>query len=206
MYLQYGCGLCAPDGWVNFDASPTLRLQKIPLVGSLLPLPVRFPKNVRYGDITKGLPVKYNSCKGVYCSHVLEHLSLEDCRAAINNTYKMLAPGGIFRLIVPDLEVMARVYVRAIDTGETSPAISFVKDTILGTERRSRGLKGILTSVYGNSHHLWMWDYRSLETILKYAGFSSVRRCVFNDCADKMFLKVEEEGRFRNAVAIEAKR
>ena len=25
IYVQYGCGLCAPKEWVNFDVSPTLR-------------------------------------------------------------------------------------------------------------------------------------------------------------------------------------
>ncbi|HEX6859864.1 MAG TPA: hypothetical protein VF138_06660, partial [Caulobacteraceae bacterium] len=58
LYVQYGCGLSAPDGWLNFDASPTLRLQRLPLVGRLLTRGrVRFPEAVRYGDITRGLPL-----------------------------------------------------------------------------------------------------------------------------------------------------
>ena len=35
MYIHYGCGLDAPKEWINFDASPTLRLQKTPLLGLL---------------------------------------------------------------------------------------------------------------------------------------------------------------------------
>jgi len=27
-YIQFGCGLCGPPGWSNFDAIPTLWLQK----------------------------------------------------------------------------------------------------------------------------------------------------------------------------------
>ena len=34
-YVQYGCGLSAPNEWINFDVSPTLRIQKIPIIGSL---------------------------------------------------------------------------------------------------------------------------------------------------------------------------
>ncbi|MCI5142460.1 MAG: methyltransferase type 11, partial [Candidatus Electrothrix sp. ATG1] len=30
-FIHYGCGLSAPESWLNFDASPTLRLQRIPL-------------------------------------------------------------------------------------------------------------------------------------------------------------------------------
>jgi hypothetical protein len=69
-YVQYGCGLSAPAEWINFDVSPTLRIQKIPILGGLLKgrLNTRFPDNVRYGDIIKGLPVADNSCDGLYCS------------------------------------------------------------------------------------------------------------------------------------------
>ena len=80
-YLQFGCGLSSPERWRNFDASPTLRFERIPVVGTLYNKnTVRFPKNVEYGDIVKGLPVLDESQCGVYCSHVLEHLSLGDCR------------------------------------------------------------------------------------------------------------------------------
>lgn len=78
-YVQYGCGLSAPNEWQNFDASPTLRFERLFLIGHLYTKSKsRFPKNVKYGDIVKGLPVFIDSCKGVYCSHILEHLSLSD--------------------------------------------------------------------------------------------------------------------------------
>ena len=28
VYMQYGCGLCGPSEWLNFDASPVLRCSK----------------------------------------------------------------------------------------------------------------------------------------------------------------------------------
>src|SRR5687767_6441655 len=109
LYVQFGCGLSAPDGWLNFDSSPTLRAQRLPLIGSAIARAsdTRFPEAVRYGDIVTGLPVADGSCKGVYASHVLEHLALEDMRTALRNTWKILEPGGVFRLVVPDLELMA---------------------------------------------------------------------------------------------------
>lgn len=64
LYVQYGRGLSAPIEWKNFDVSPTLRIQKAPLIGGLLKgrLNVVFPSNVLYGDIIKGLPIQDNSC------------------------------------------------------------------------------------------------------------------------------------------------
>ena len=88
--VQYGCGLSAPEHWINFDASPTLRLQRIPLFGKLAKK-VDFPKTVKFGDITKKLPgIKQGTCDAIYCSHVLEHLSLQDFRIALRHSFELL--------------------------------------------------------------------------------------------------------------------
>ena len=206
IYVQYGCGLSAPAAWINFDISPTLRIQKTPIINTLLKnqMNTRFPENVRYGDIVKGLPIDANSCDGLYCSHVLEHLSLQDFRKALRNSYKILKTGGIFRCVVPDLEYAARNYLQRLDNAESDASIQFMSGTLLGIEKRPRGLKEQIGNMFGNSHHLWMWDRKSLSEELKAAGFQSVRPCKFNDSSDEMFKLVEEEGRFGHAAAIES--
>lgn len=102
-YVQFGCGWSAPDGWLNFDASPTLRFERLPVVGRLYTRNAkRFPANVIYGDIVRGLPLTENSCQGMYCSHVLEHLALGDLDRALKNVHRYLklgAPSGLSFLI-----------------------------------------------------------------------------------------------------------
>lgn len=203
LYIQYGCGLCAPKEWLNFDASPTLRIQKLPLIENILPRNVTFPANVNYGDIISGLPVNSGSCDGVYCSHTLEHLSLTDFRKALKNTFNMLKPGGIFRCIVPDLEYSARKYISALDKGEGNTAsITFMSDTLLGLKERPRGMKNILSKLMGNASHLSMWDSVSLIYELKNAGFVNVKTCSYDDSGDPMFKYVEDPSRFINSVAV----
>src|SRR5580704_184417 len=131
LYVQYGCGLCSPEGWLNFDASPTLRLQKIPVMGRLAP--VKFPASVRYGDIRKGLPVADGSADGVYCSHVLEHLALEDFRKALKNTFRILRPGGAFRMVLPDLKLLATEYLAR---SEPNAAMRFMESSLMGRNSR----------------------------------------------------------------------
>lgn len=207
-YVQYGCGLSAPKEWTNFDVSPTLRLQKTPIVGTVLKskLNTTYPSNVLYGDIIKGLPIDDNSCDGLYCSHTLEHLSLKDFRLALSNSFSVLKKGGIFRCIVPDLEFSARSYINDLDSGNNSASLNFINNTLLGIKERPRGLKGFLSSFLGSSHHLWMWDSKSLSEELKNVGFTQIRECKFNDCEDEMFKYVEDVGRFENAVAIECRK
>lgn len=209
IYVHYGCAFKAPKEWINFDVSPSLTLQKIPMIGAMVKkkLYAPFPANVRYGNITKGLPINEGSCEGVYCSHTLEHLSLLDFRMALKNTLKILKVGGIFRCVVPDLEYSAREYIKSLDRGDNIASIEFLgNSTHLGIEKRPRGLEEFIRSFWGNSHHLWMWDIKSLSEELKNAGFSQIRACKFNDCEDEMFKLVEEIYRFENAVSIECRK
>jgi predicted SAM-dependent methyltransferase len=143
----------------------------------------------------------------VYASHVLEHLSRQDIEKALTETRRILKPGGIFRLVVPDLELAAREYIRSVEAGSAKSADEFVGDnTMLGRRTKSRNLLGILYEALNTSAHLWMWDYISLSNLLARHGFTNIRRAVFNDCDDKAFLAVEDVSRFQRAVAIEARK
>jgi SAM-dependent methyltransferase len=189
--VQYGCGLHAPEGWLNFDASPSLRIQRIPLLGRLTP--VRFPAGARYGDICKGLPLADGSVEAVYCSHVLEHLTLEDMRAALKNTFRILRPGGAFRLVLPDFKLMAKAYLAS---QKPDAALIFVTSSGLGRKARPRGVAGMLRQWLGNSDHQWMWDFESLSLELAKAGFGSIRRAALGDGGDPMFAAVEQAPRW----------
>ena len=206
LYVHYGCGTVAIEEWINFDVSPTLLIQKTPILGQILrnQLDADFPKNVQYGNIIAGLPgIKNNSCDGVYCSHVLEHLTFEDCKVAISNTYKMLKVGGIFRCVVPDLEAYARTYINALDNKEVDAGNEFMKISYLGRKSSPLGTKAWMKSIFGNENHKWMWDYHTLSTIIKLAGFKKIRRAKYGDWNDSTFEDVEEEYRLNDAVCIE---
>ena len=204
LYVQYGCGFSAPKKWRNFDASPTLRFERLPIIGKLYTKnDSRFPHNVEFGDIVSGLPISDNSCKGVYCSHVLEHLSLDDFRLALKNTYKILKTGGYFRLVLPDLEYSIINYVNDLSP---DAAYDFLHETSLGREKRPRGLKGFVSEWFGNSQHFWMWDYKSMTQELENIGFIEIRRASFGDGADTMFRNIESEERWKNCLGIECKK
>jgi hypothetical protein len=216
IYVQYGCGFAPAEGWLNFDVSPTLRIERLPIVGEIISAAFsgnsrRFPAEVRYGDIRRGPLVPVGTAVAIYASHVLEHLSLSDCRAALANTYQMLAEGGVFRLIVPDLFERARRYV-ACAGARPDAAGNFLRATMLGKERRPKGLLGLVRSAIGNSEHLWMWDEASMSEELERAGFSQIRRCEIGDSGIAMFDVVEDRARFYDPdlnireCAIEAKK
>jgi SAM-dependent methyltransferase len=205
LYVQYGCGLFAPTGWRNFDASPTLRLQKLPVVGRFMSHGghERFPSNVEYGDIVVGLPIPAKSCRAIYCSHVLEHLALDDFRVALKNTYSYLEEGGIFRFVLPDLEQLAKEYLAS---GEPTAALEFMEHSYLGRKIRPRKLKGFVFEWLGNSTHLWMWDFESISVELEKAGFQRIRRAEFGDSSVSHFKEAEDIGRWQNCLGVECMR
>ncbi|MBT4929446.1 MAG: methyltransferase domain-containing protein [Flavobacteriales bacterium] len=205
--VQFGCGLSAPSGWRNFDSSPTLRIQKIPLLGKALARKLQgfnFPDNVEYGDIIRGLPIKDSSCDNLYCSHVLEHLSYEDFNTALENAHNYLKPGGTFSIVMPDLNRLITSYIANLDSGMADAAVIFNRNTGMATERtKSTSFKGLVKSYMGNSAHLWLWDYPSTIKALEAAGFDQIRKCEFNDSKNEAFREVETESRFQNAVCLE---
>ena len=205
-YVQFGCGTCAPETWRNFDAGPAFLLEKkLPFLKAVL---LRkgfpdYPRSIEYGDVIKGLPVAAGSLRAVYCSHVLEHLSLNDCRRTLHNIHSYLQPGGIFRLVVPDLEHLARTY---LETRDPSAANVFMVEAHLGEESTQRGLRSLPRALFGRSQHLWMWDEKNMRTELESAGFVAIRRARCGDSEDPHFLEVEDEGRWRDALGMECRR
>jgi hypothetical protein len=205
-YVQFGCGLCAPSTWLNFDAGPAFWMEKY--LPFLKPLLLKrgfpdYPANIRYGDVIKGLPVAPSSAAGVYCSHVLEHLALNEFRQTLRNVHSYLAPGGTFRFVLPDLEWLAKNYVNSSDSEAAS---IFMREAYLGVGEQKGGASGIMKLLFGRSAHLWMWDYKNMALELEAAGFTAIRRAQFRDNSDPRFQQVEDIGRWENCLGVQCRK
>lgn len=84
-YIHYGCGCSAPSGWRNFDASPTLRFERLPVIGRLYTKNAfRFPQNVEYGGYCQGSARSARSLRcGVLFAHSRAFITrrIQDCLA-----------------------------------------------------------------------------------------------------------------------------
>jgi hypothetical protein len=127
-------------------------------------------------------------------------LALLDFRVAIGNTFRYLEADGIFRFVVPDLRRLALDYIAA---GDPSAAGRFMQESSLGVERRARGWEGLLRAWWGNSAHLWMWDFESIRLELQSSGFRNIRRAVYGDSREARFADVEDEDRWRGCLGVE---
>lgn len=60
------------------------------------------------------LPLKGNSVRVFYCSHVIEHLSNADAQALFHEVHRCLEPDGHFRLVFPDIKIAYRAFVDGV--------------------------------------------------------------------------------------------
>ena len=95
--LNLGCGKRYLPGCTNIDF-------------------VSHGKGVVSHNLLKGIPFADNTFDIVYHSHFLEHLSRSDALFLTRECYRVLKPGGIIRIVVPDLENIVREYIHWLDS------------------------------------------------------------------------------------------
>ncbi len=124
-------------------------------------------------------------------------------RSALQNTYAYLAPRGIFRLVMPDLEALIHQYIKSNNSGAS---VEFMKDSLLGVTKRERSIASFFRTYFGNSHHLWLWDFKSTKIELENVGFTKIRKAKFGDSRDTKFNEIEEKTRWMNCLGIECQK
>jgi predicted SAM-dependent methyltransferase len=118
-------------------------------------------------DISRRLPFPEGTFKGAFCEHVLEHFSLEDGERVAAEVRRILAPGATLRLIVPDAEKVVRLYVE-------SP-----HDLINYRGEGGTAMEAVNSFFRQRYEHQFLYDWQTLEKMLKRAGFTQVQRVEF---------------------------
>jgi predicted SAM-dependent methyltransferase len=175
--INIGCGQTPTSEWINFDNSFSLQLAKSPLITNIL-YRLRFlndsqyqfinfarESGIKYGDVTKGLPLSSNSCEVIYSSHMIEHLDKDEADKFLKAVYRLLCPNGVVRIVVPDIEKQVKLYLQEGD------ADAFVKGTLMCTSRPKTIVQKLKLLMVGTRHHQWMYDGKSLSRLLEKHGF-----------------------------------
>lgn len=100
--LNFGCGSRLSSGWQNIDFYSV-------------------DSRVRRVNLLAGFPFPDNHLDAVYSNHVLEHFTRDQGLFLIKESYRVLKPNGILRIVVPDLEGSCREYISILDMPETHP-------------------------------------------------------------------------------------
>lgn len=206
LILNLGCGVKTSDLCVNVDWSIYVILKQyrwlLPLVAPLIGRDRVDRINQMRGTIVchnlkKGIPFPSNSADAVYHSHLMEHIDRDGVVGFQREMFRVLKPGGIQRLCIPNLEQLICDYSNSLAADDLTREASLrhdisVSEILEQTVRRSsagtRGRSGfrvwLENLLLGDARtrgetHQWMWDRVNIRAVLMDAGFTdvSVRSC-----------------------------
>jgi len=125
-----------------------------------------------------------DSCDIVFCSHVFEHIPHTRLPIIISEINRVLRPGGILRILTPDLALVAKAYVEKdeefflkareedeslrTDLGYGGMLMNFIVSPGQDTALLDRNLENFIAGYA----HLYSYDYYMLSIILDKLGFA----------------------------------
>jgi predicted SAM-dependent methyltransferase len=134
--LHLGCGKRFIPGFVHIDAVEYPHIDHISTIDSLSFIP-------------------NDSIDLIYCCHVLEHFKRNDVGRVLTEWNRVLRPGGILRISVPDFAQLVRIYEKTKD-------LALVMGPLFGRQD------------YLYNIHYNVFDHATLTEALHKAGFASV--------------------------------
>jgi predicted SAM-dependent methyltransferase len=117
-------------------------------------------------DLSKPFPWKDGEADILFSSHLLEHFSRDEGRSFLSECYRVLKPGGIIRISVPDAKKLAQQYV---DGG-----IMEQRFINVGVERARDDAEAFYEVLL--AHHKTVYDEAALRGLLESVGFKDVSK------------------------------
>jgi SAM-dependent methyltransferase len=173
--LNWGCGSWREPGWINSDLHEG---QGIDLTC----------------DIRDGLPLPDDHLDYAVSIHALPMISYPDLVPTLSELRRVLKPGGVLRLGLPDLDLAIDAY------GRGDRSFFQVPDHDVS----SRGGQFIVHLLwYGYTVTLFTADF--IEELLYRAGYRQVRHCVFRQTHSPLGPGILElDNRERESLFVEA--
>lgn len=145
MKLNLGCGPTCFEGWTGVD------LAGADVAHDLAVMPWPFPDN---------------SAAEILASHVLEHFDRETGRAFLAECYRILQPGGVLHIAVPDMDK----FITAHLTGNYAPLGGYHWTDLnhfMGGDDSERNLA---------QRHRYMYSWASLAYTLHLTGYRTFHK------------------------------
>jgi SAM-dependent methyltransferase len=194
--LHIGAFDVVHDGWLNTDVTPHMAIARVPALPGLLKRAGRLSderwasyragtfRRLHYLDLTQPLPYPDGAFEAALGSHVLEHLTPHEAEGLLGELHRVLRPGAILRIAVPDLDAVIAAYDPADPDG-------FLDGLLQGRERST-----------SRHRHWWQYNERSLRDLLERTGWTEIERRGHAEgrCPDVERIDTRPESLFMEAV------
>ncbi|MEA2291770.1 MAG: hypothetical protein QOF17_790 [Solirubrobacteraceae bacterium] len=194
--LHIGAFDVVHDGWLNTDVTPHMAIARVPGLPRLLRRAGRLSderwasyragtfRRLHYLDLTQPLPYPDGAFEAALGSHVLEHLTPAEAETLLGELRRVVRPGGILRIAVPDLDDVIAAYDPADPDG-------FLDGLLQGRQRST-----------SRHRHWWQYNERSLRELLERTGWTAIERRGHAEgrCPDVERIDTRPESLFMEAV------
>lgn len=165
--LNIGCGTDYKDGWINIDNNSDDNIEKLDL----------------NWDLRNPLPFAENSVDFIFNEHFFEHLTVEEGQVVMKDLLRVLKPGGVIRIAMPDLEGVVHNYTSV--PLDKDPVIKEFKFDFVQTRAEWMNMS------FRWWGHKWLYDWEELQRRLKQAGYTKIKRCKLRTSAHAELQKLE---------------
>jgi len=174
LLVNVGCGSSGRDGWFNIDCFVNEGVTCV-------------------RDCRTSLPLPSDSARGIFTEHFLEHLDYyEEAPRFLTECRRVLQPGGVLRVIVPD----GAKYLHAYSDGDLPSMRTFSPLVSMDTSSDDRPFSTLREVVpfrtkmeVVNFHfrqsgqHRFSYDGETLSALLRDCGFEEVDQRDFGSSA-----------------------
>jgi predicted SAM-dependent methyltransferase len=169
--LHIGASSRLLEGWLNTDIAPSPGIMRM--------------------DATKPFPFDSSSFDYVFAEHMIEHVSSEGAMAMLTECHRILRPGGVLRIVTPDLEKLAGLY----KAESAHPYLAYFCETFLA-ESDPKTVGSLLNAQFRMWGHQFLYDETLLTHALRSAGFNDISRTKVGESTHAALSDIENEDRY----------
>jgi predicted SAM-dependent methyltransferase len=152
--LQLGSSFTPLDGWLNTDLIPEL-------------------PGVVYLDATRQFPFRDDTFDYVACEHMIEHIDYDSGTAMLQESFRVLKPGGAIRIATPDLRVLLRLN-ELEKTPDQTEYIEWIASKLFPRITHCKSAF-VINNAFRCWGHQFLYDAETLKAALEYCGFANFR-------------------------------
>lgn len=167
--LQLGSGEFLLKGWLNTE-----------LYGGK----ERFPL-----DLLEPFPLPDNSFNYVYSEHTIEHFTYDQGVQILKESFRILKKGGKIRISTPDLFFLIKLYYQK-KTSVQKQYLQWAAEVNYHDNKKATDTF-IINNFVRAWGHKFIYDYKTLKTLLEEVGFKNVRHVRVGQSSDPNLRNIE---------------
>ena len=167
--LHLGCGRNILGGWINTDYNTA-----------------KFSGS-DYLDVTKKFPYDNNSVDYIFSEHMIEHISYQDGKFMLEESFRVLKSGGKIRISTPDLKFLIKLY----NEDKTELQKRYIEYSFKEYKLDGNSDTFVINNFHRDWGHIFIYDEKTLKSLFESIGFFDLKCYGLMESDDEELMGVE---------------